>query len=227
MKYKNFILSIASFLILFFVFFSKTDFYRIFFYSKIDSEKYNLELANLLYLSEENKDLKSKINFLYEEGTNDTEVYEVKSDVLSISYDQGKTILVLAKGRDSNVKTGCFVSRNNNFIGLVYSIKKSTSFVHILNSSDFNIEAEVKDANVKGVLEYSLDGLFLKEIPSNKNLSEGAIITTIQTEDMPKKFVVGVVSSIIKNESSPTFSAEISPALNFENLGFVNIYCKK
>ncbi|GAB4140230.1 MAG: hypothetical protein Fur0024_1260 [Patescibacteria group bacterium] len=223
MRLKDIFSAVLFFVIFFFFLFSE----KIFLTKKFESSfsEKDEKIASLSSLEVENYELKKEIEFLREEKLSDINVFRIDSEVVGFSYLDGRKVLIVGKGKSKKISEGCFVAREKNLVGIVESVKKNSSFVHLLNSVDFDTEGEILEISGKGVIRTGLDGIFIEEIVSSKKIEKNMTVSTLKSDKMPIKFFVGHVSGIFKNENLPVYSAKIKPIIDFNDLDFVSIYC--
>lgn len=131
--------------------------------------------------------------------------------------------LVINVGEKEGIKNGMAVIFKNYLIGEISKVSKNFSVVTTVLNPDFQTLAKVPSTNANGIIFGSRDFMLLDRVVITDKLEDNTNIVTrgeANTEGIGifPDLIIGKITSISKNESSPFQSAQVSPVIDFSRL---------
>lgn len=138
----------------------------------------------------------------------------VVAHVMTRTLPQTATVRLDRGSRDGIAVGDAVVVHEGHLFGLVTAVTDTTADVRLVHSRESRIPAMVLDRNrtigLVGGQEGSL--LHMEYIPQDATLEEGNIVVTSGLEGgLPPNLVVGMVTTVIAEETSPFLEALIEP----------------
>ncbi len=188
------------------------------------SEQYQkllVENANLKILAEENKQLKSLLNFREEQA------YQL---VLAniISRDAANPgIIMISAGQSQGISKGQAVVVNKGImIGRVVEVAADKAQVRLLTDKFSKIAVKISEKeSIAGLLSGALGlSMNLSFVPQELELKKGDLVLTTGTnEDIPAGLIVGQVENIDFSPEELFKSAAVTPLLDYNTLATVAV----
>lgn len=181
-------------------------------------------------LIQENVELKNRLALL-SDSTGQEDCYQYNyASIINASWNKTKNYLVLNKGRRDSIKEDNGVCYGEKIIGVIAKCSDNYSIVIPLINTNLKISGMVKGSKYFGSLQW--DGVdyrysYLYDIPEHVNVSKGdSIITTGFSSVFPEGKLLGVVDSVINQESSFN-KLRVKLATDFKRVGQVTIIDNK
>lgn len=134
-----------------------------------------------------------------------------------------ESILLIDRGKDSNIKKGDFVVVKDILIGKVVAVNSKISSVQLLADPSTKIPVRT-DTGSEGILEGQFgSSLVLTNVSQDQVLKEGQILLTSGRNEYPKDLVVGRIKKVNRIEKEFFQKAEIEPLLANKDLSLVYI----
>ncbi len=189
---------------------------------------------NLLKLSKENRLLKERIKiFKVLEDENlklkkffsiDSKIYYKKifAKVIGGSNSLYQSIIIIDKGKSSNINNGLGVVNYEGVVGIVIKTFTTSSKVLLLTDPRFKVDVELLTSHEHGILVGNNKNCLVKYLPINKKYQLGEIVVTSGFNGVfPKGIPIGYIDKIIDNNLYKT--AVIKPFLKKYSLDFVSV----
>ena len=196
--------------------------------SRVELEK------NLLKLSKENRLLKEKIKvFKVLEDENlklkkflsidsKTSYKKIFAKVIGGSNSLYQSIIIIDKGKSSNIKNGLGVVNYEGIVGIVIKTFSTSSKVLLVTDPRFKVDVELLISHEHGILVGNNKNCLVKYLPINKNYKIGDLVVTSGFNGVfPRGIPVGHIKEITDNNLYKT--AIIEPFLKKYSLDFVSI----
>jgi len=178
------------------------------------------EINKLIELGNENETLKKELN-IYKQKNN----YEkIGAQIISKSVNPYLSNILLDKGQDDGVTKGQIVIAEGYLVGKIKESYSKYSEVELITSPDTILPVVLQKSRITGLLKSDLEGLFIDNIPSDAEVTEGEeVITTNLNQETPADISVGKVKKIISFPSQIFKTVKINSPINFYSLKFVFI----
>jgi rod shape-determining protein MreC len=188
---------------------------------KVIKENQDLEqkLADYKLLEKDNEALRSQF-----ETTGITSSSLISSKIVGFLGERNSpTTLIINAGKLQGVQKGMGVVFEKNLVGKVSDVSNNFSVVKTSLNPDFKTLAVLADTNADGILEGKNDFLLLDKVVITDNLvKNGVVVTKGEVNEkgvgILPDIVIGKISSISKNETSPFQSAQVIPLIDFSKL---------
>lgn len=195
----------------------------------IEEENQSLLKQNLKLMSYKSKykELLSKDKAL----TDELKIQPSKSSKLVMAQIiSGQSIaeesnIIIDAGSLQNVRVGDSVVYQNFLIGKIVKTGIKTSIVQLITSQYSNIPVLVETSQVSGEAKGAFNNSLSLNYPiSSGSVSIGQIVITSGIDNtFPTGLVLGSISSLVENPSSPFQTAYINPGINIRKLNYVYI----
>ncbi len=198
---------------------------------KEQEEKTELYYSQIVELQKEITELKSVLDL----NATLSEYTYVNATIINRNIGYWYDTLGIDKGSKNGIKLGDAVITSNGLIGKISSVSNFSSTVKLLTTAEINNKISVK-INSKDIFLYGL----LVGYDSSKNvykiegitnydiINEGDIVTTTGLTDyFPSGIIIGKVSKIVKDEYDLEVIIEVTPSVDFSNIGIVTVLNRK
>ncbi len=196
-----------------------------------DLQAENEELrAQLDSYQSENKMIMSDTNELndlrklYELDSRYPDYEKVAANVISKDSGNWFDTFILDKGSNAGIQVGCNVMAGNGLVGIVTEVGPNYSKVRAIIDDNSNVSAMFLTnsslCNVIGDEKYMDDGYIrVEHIDKDLDVSEGDELVTSNISD---KFLPGITIGYVQNltldSNNLTMSADLVPAVDFDNI---------
>lgn len=196
-----------------------------------DLQAENEELrAQLDAYQSENKMIMSDTNELndlrklYELDSRYPDYEKVAANVISKDSGNWFDTFILDKGSNAGIQVGCNVMAGNGLVGIVTEVGPNYSKVRAIIDDNSNVSAMFLTnsslCNVVGDEKYMDDGYIrVEHIDKDLNIAEGDELVTSNISD---KFLPGITIGYVQNltldSNNLTMSADLVPAVDFDNI---------
>lgn len=196
-----------------------------------DLQAENEELrAQLDAYQTENKMIMSDTNELndlrklYELDSRYPDYEKVAANVISKDSGNWFDTFILDKGSNAGIQVGCNVMAGNGLVGIVTEVGPNYSKVRAIIDDNSNVSAMFLTnsslCNVVGDEKYMDDGYIrVEHIDKDLDVSEGDELVTSNISD---KFLPGITIGYVQNltldSNNLTMSADLVPAVDFDNI---------
>lgn len=196
-----------------------------------DLQAENEELrAQLDSYQSENKMIMSDTNELndlrklYELDSRYPDYEKVAANVISKDSGNWFDTFILDKGSNAGIQVGCNVMAGNGLVGIVTEVGPNYSKVRAIIDDNSNVSAMFLTnsslCNVVGDEKYMDDGYIrVEHIDKDLDVSEGDELVTSNISD---KFLPGITIGYVQNltldSNNLTMSADLVPAVDFDNI---------
>ena len=196
-----------------------------------DLQAENEELRTQLYAYQsENKMIMSDTNELndlrklYELDSRYPDYEKVAANVISKDSGNWFDTFILDKGSNAGIQVGCNVMAGNGLVGIVTEVGPNYSKVRAIIDDNSNVSAMFLTnsslCNVVGDEKYMDDGYIrVEHIDKDLDVSEGDELVTSNISD---KFLpgitIGYVQKLTLDSNNLTMSADLVPAVDFDNI---------
>lgn len=177
-------------------------------------------------LNAENVELRNQLASLPDSIAIDYGYTYSTAAVINASWNKNKNYLVINKGRRDSIGEDMGVCSGNNVVGIITKSSEHYSIVMPLINTKSRISGMIKNNRYFGSLQW--DGAdyrysYLYDIPDHISISKGdTVITSGSSHIFPEGKILGVVDSIIRQESS-FYKLKVKLATNYKYMGDVNI----
>lgn len=178
-------------------------------------------------LIKENVELRNKLNRFTDSLFLNSTGYEYYSaKIVNSTWNKNKNYMVIDKGRRDSIKEDNGICSGDNVLGIIEKCSDHYSIAIPLINTNLKISGMVKSSSYYGSLQW--DGAdyrysYLYDIPDHVNVAKGdSVVTTGFSSVFPEGKLLGVVDSVIRQESSFN-KLRIRLAADFKHLGQVNI----
>ena len=176
----------------------------------------NRYYINSLSIYQENKELRSALNFIKPKSQN----YQM-AEVIGFSQTYNNNSLVIDTVNNPKIKEGQIVVGNRGVVGRIESIDQDTGKATILLATDSRSKIPIMAAKSRnrgiltGLNSNSMEILYL---PKNHRIEvKDKIFTSGDGDTLPSGLLIGVVDKVEKN------SVTVTPVENIANLNTVTI----
>ncbi len=178
------------------------------------------KINNLSYLRQENKELKDTLEF-HENNF----FKKITARVIGGSNSLYQNIIIINKGRNSNLKEGMGVVDYNGVVGVISRTYSTTSKVLLVTDPRFKLDVKLLLSNRHGILMGKNSFCEVKYLPSNKNYKKNELVVTSGLNNIfPYGIPVGTVKEI--KEYSLYKAAVVTPFLKKYSVNFVQVIIK-
>lgn len=161
---------------------------------------------------------------LYELDSRYPDYEKVASNVISKDSGNWFDTFILDKGSNAGIQVGCNVMAGNGLVGIVTEVGPNYSKVRAIIDDNSNVSAMFLTnsslCNVVGDEKYMDDGYIrVEHIDKDLDVSEGDELVTSNISD---KFLPGITIGYVQNltldSNNLTMSADLVPAVDFDNI---------
>ena len=161
---------------------------------------------------------------LYELDSRYPDYEKVDSNVISKDSGNWFDTFILDKGSNAGIQVGCNVMAGNGLVGIVTEVGPNYSKVRAIIDDNSNVSAMFLTnsslCNVVGDEKYMDDGYIrVEHIDKDLDVSEGDELVTSNISD---KFLPGITIGYVQNltldSNNLTMSADLVPAVDFDNI---------
>lgn len=209
-KYKDYIILLASFLLIIF----STNINRFLYALNNDLDIDNI--TNDYCVS-----LESDYNALLEinDFKNDSELNLIMSKVYLRDIYSFSDSLTIYKGSNSGIEEGMAVINNLGLVGVIKKTDKEACVVELITSKNSNISVKINDNY--GILKVVQGELVVSDLQASSNISVGDKVYTSGLGNLPGDIYVGEVSATNLNNTEIEMFAYVSPAVELKNINYV------
>jgi len=178
--------------------------------------------ATILMLKEENRLLRSSLNFFVSTTYN-----KVGAEVIGKNIDPTGSTVIINRGEVAGIKVGnAAVAENGVFVGKVARVEKNEAVVRLVNDNQSRVAATVNNAEKSiGIVEggYGIS-IRLNFIPQNETVSVGDTVFTSGLEDsIPRGLPIGRIEVVEKEAYQPFQKAVMTPFVALDKIFTLNI----
>lgn len=161
---------------------------------------------------------------LYELDSRYPDYKKVAANVISKDSGNWFDTFILDKGSNAGIQVGCNVMAGNGLVGIVTEVGPNYSKVRAIIDDNSNVSAMFLTnsslCNVVGDEKYMDDGYIrVEHIDKDLDVSEGDELVTSNISD---KFLPGITIGYVQNltldSNNLTMSADLVPAVDFDNI---------
>lgn len=161
---------------------------------------------------------------LYELDSRYPDYEKVAANVISKDSGNWFDTFILDKGSNARIQVGCNVMAGNGLVGIVTEVGPNYSKVRAIIDDNSNVSAMFLTnsslCNVVGDEKYMDDGYIrVEHIDKDLDVSEGDELVTSNISD---KFLPGITIGYVQNltldSNNLTMSADLVPAVDFDNI---------
>lgn len=161
---------------------------------------------------------------LYELDSRYPDYEKVAANVISKDSGNWFDTFILDKGSNAGIQVGCNVMAGNGLVGIVTEVGSNYSKVRAIIDDNSNVSAMFLTnsslCNVVGDEKYMDDGYIrVEHIDKDLDVSEGDELVTSNISD---KFLPGITIGYVQNltldSNNLTMSADLVPAVDFDNI---------
>ena len=161
---------------------------------------------------------------LYELDSRYPDYEKVAANVISKDSGNWFDTFILDKGSNAGIQVGCNVMAGNGLVGIVTEVGPNYSKVRAIIDDNSNVSAmfltDSSICSVQGDEKYMDEGYIRVEyIDKSANISEGDELVTSNISD---KFLPGITIGYVQNltldSNNLTMSADLVPAVDFDNI---------
>lgn len=169
---------------------------------------------------------------LYELDSRYPDYEKVAANVISKDSGNWFDTFILDKGSNAGIQVGCNVMAGNGLVGIVTEVGPNYSKVRAIIDDNSNVSAMFLTnsslCNVVGDEKYMDDGYIrVEHIDKDLDVSEGDELVTSNISD---KFLPGITIGYVQNltldSNNLTMSADLVPAVDFDNIQTVLVVLK-
>ncbi|MBE6333517.1 MAG: rod shape-determining protein MreC [Bacteroidales bacterium] len=178
-------------------------------------------------LIEENVELRNKLARITDSLFHIPVGYNYYSaHIINSTWNRNKNYMVINKGRIDSIREDNGICSGDKVLGIVVKCSDHYSIAIPLINTNLKISGMVKNSSYYGSLQW--DGAdyrfsYLYDIPDHVNVAIGdTVVTTGFSSVFPEGKLLGVVDSVIRQESSFN-KLRIKLAADFKHLGQINI----
>lgn len=196
-----------------------------------DLQAENEELrAQLDAYQSENKMIMSDTNELndlrklYELDSRYPDYEKVAANVISKDSGNWFDTFILDKGSNAGIQVGCNVMAGNGLVGIVTEVGPNYSKVRAIIDDNSNVSAMFLTnsslCNVVGDEKYMDDGYIrVEHIDKDLDVSEGdELVTSNISDKFLPEITIGYVQNLTLDSNNLTMSADLVPAVDFDNI---------
>lgn len=161
---------------------------------------------------------------LYELDSRYPDYEKVAANVISKDSGNWFDTFILDKGSNAGIQVGCNVTAGNGLVGIVTEVGPNYSKVRAIIDDNSNVSAMFLTnsslCNVVGDEKYMDDGYIrVEHIDKDLDIAEGDELVTSNISD---KFLPGITIGYVQNltldSNNLTMSADLVPAVDFDNI---------
>lgn len=161
---------------------------------------------------------------LYELDSRYPDYEKVAANVISKDSGNWFDTFILDKGSNAGIQVGCNVMAGNGLVGIVTEVGPNYSKVRAIIDDNSNVSAMFLTnsslCNVVGDEKYMDDGYIrVEHIDKDLDIAEGDELVTSNISD---KFLPGITIGYVQNltldSNNLTMSADLVPAVDFDNI---------
>jgi len=185
-----------------------------------------IDTAHWREVEEENKKLRSQLNFLSVNNFQSVTASIISREELAGAGGEGDGIII-DRGEKDGIKVGFgVVNEDGIIIGKITELKNNSAKICLTTNPECKLAASLQnESKTQGITDGDL-GLTIKMsyIPQLEKISIGdTVITSGLSSNIPRGLVIGKVANV-KNESNEIWQeASIEPIVNFNNLTVVSV----
>lgn len=152
----------------------------------------------------------------------------MQARVVTNSLNQPNNFIQIHRGTAQNVKRDLgVIDVNNAVVGTTIEVSDNFTVVMSLLNIQSNVSAKLKKSGETGSVVW--DGkepnvVLLKDISKAVKIAKGdTVITSGYSEKFPFGLTIGIISSVINDPASSTYTVKVKTAANFYNLNYVYV----
>ena len=161
---------------------------------------------------------------LYELDSRYPDYEKVAANVISKDSGNWFDTFILDKGSNAGIQVGCNVMAGNGLVGIVTEVGPNYSKVRAIIDDNSNVSAMFLTnsslCNVVGDEKYMDDGYIrVEHIDKDLDVSEGDELVTSNISDKSLPGItIGYVQKLTLDSNNLTMSADLVPAVDFDNI---------
>lgn len=194
-------------------------------------------MFNIGTISQENKDLKSKLIEFTEKKydvavlENENKILKEELSIRSDGHDMlGANVIsknpvlesgsiIINRGKNDGIGVGKAVVFHNFLVGTIEEVKENISSVRLISSSRTLIPVTIVEAGTSGLLKSGLDGMVVEQVLMDKKISIGNKIIASNFEgNTSANIYIGEVSEIISSPSDIYQTLKVKSPVDFVSL---------
>ncbi len=187
---------------------------------KVELQNYQMNLARISSMEEENKLLKQELGFVKELDHK----YVSAKIITGISDPASQSVVINRGSKDGIIKGLAVVAGKGIMIGKIIEVQDNFSKVLLLIDNNSKVAATIQNLDkTAGIVEgqYGLS-FSMTNIPQDQIVAEGDYIVTSGLEgSIPKDILIAKVEKINSIEKEIFKTAILSPIVPFTNLSYV------
>lgn len=130
---------------------------------------------------------------------------------------------IINTGKKDGIKNGMSVIFGKYLVGKIATVSQNYSVVTTPFSEQFKVLAKLPETNANGIIVGRSDFMLFDGVVITDTLKDGGIIVTKGEVDkngvgVVPDLIIGKITSISKNETSPFQSAQVSPLIEYPKL---------
>lgn len=203
------------------------------------------KLERYLYLNQENKDLRRRINELQNQLSENFQAPDTlarlvqdsirwdttqpglrkylyrEATVVNNSISLPNNYITLHRGSKQDIAPGMVVVGPNGVVGVVLDVTDNFSTVMSMLNRQSRISARLKKTGITGKVEW--DGanprvVQLRDIPKSVQVTLGDTVQTSQYSDFPPGVMIGIIKKIIPEQSTNNYLLLVEPSTDFSRI---------
>lgn len=175
------------------------------------------ELANLKEAKTENETLRKELSFTKERKLN-----IISAQVISRTSIPFLQTLVIDKGKKDGITEGQVVISQGHLIAQVKKVNEDSSEINLVTSSHTLVPVKLQENQEEGLLKSDLSGLYIDNIPVDKNISVGqSVLTSNLNPKIPEGILVGKVEKTKIYKSQIFQNILVKSDIDFSKIKFV------
>ncbi|KKR49188.1 MAG: Cell shape-determining protein MreC [Candidatus Magasanikbacteria bacterium GW2011_GWC2_40_17] len=181
----------------------------------------SIKQGELAQIQDENKILRSSLNFLKKENN------FVMANVIGKAPDPINNVLLIDKGLKDGLKEGLGVlAEEGILIGKIIKVEEKNSQIRIITDNESKIAVSILNPDqASGIMsgEHNLR-LLLTMIPLTENIKPGdKVVTSNLDSGIKKGMLIGQIESVQKELYQPFQSAIVKPAVDLNKLNIIYV----
>ncbi len=185
-----------------------------------------IDKAEKQVLEEENRALRSYLNFL-EEAEYDYILANLLSREIAVNPQERRSNIVIDRGSKAGLEKGLLVVDSQGLVvGKLGEVRPESSEIILITSSDCQIASTLQNQErTSGVVTGELGlTMNMEFIPQDEEIREGDLVVTSGLErNIPRGRVLGRVTEVDSSRDEVWQRAVIEPLVDFDDLSLVSI----
>ncbi|MCR4280369.1 MAG: rod shape-determining protein MreC [Candidatus Komeilibacteria bacterium] len=172
-------------------------------------------------LQTENQYLRQQLNFI-----RDNPLQVVMTEIIGKPLLQNNLLIIDRGANDGLVEGQPVLAGEGILVGRIYEVEPSRAYVALLSNTKSSLAVTINNSQrTQGVLQGNLGlGLTMDLVPLSEQLAIGDIVFSSGFENFAtRRFLVGEITNIIKEDNELYQKAEIRPAFDYQNLQHLTV----